>query len=115
LKGGFIKLKGILKIGQGRGPKEDINNVTFEVWHNEKKVGDLVYNVLDNFPKEDTFEVTCLYFRPRNENRRSPQPIGLALTPDPKDINGVYKRDGLLFSIEAEWFAEIEPSVITII
>jgi hypothetical protein len=115
LKSGFIRLQGIVKAVEVRGPKENISDVTLEVWENEKKVGDLVYDVFDDLPKEDTFEITCLYFRPRNENRKSPQPIGLALRPDSKDSNGVYKRVGLLFSIEKELFAGIEPTIITIV
>ncbi|KAE9368337.1 HET-domain-containing protein [Stipitochalara longipes BDJ] len=100
LRNGFIRLEGVLKIAQVRGPKQDTFSISLQVWDDEKKVGDLVYDVFDELPKEDQFEVTCLYFRPRNDNPRNPQPTGLALIPTPKDGNRVYKRVGLLFSIE---------------
>jgi hypothetical protein len=74
LKGGFIRLEGVLKVAQVRGSKEDIYNVALEVWDNEEKVGDLVYDVFSDLPKEDIFEVACLYFHQKSASRRNQQP-----------------------------------------
>lgn len=114
VKSGFIRLECMLKMAQVRGPKQDIFNVGLEVWHNDKKVGDLVYDVFTDLPKEDTFEVACLYFRPKNKRGR-PHPTGIALRIDPESGEGVYERVGLLFCVEAAFFSKSERTIITII
>ena len=115
VKSGSILLEGISKIAQVRGPKQDTFSISLQLWDDEKKIGDLIYDVFDELPEEDQFEVTCLYFRPRNDNPRRPQPTGLALTPVPNGGQRVYKRVGLIFGIEPVWFADTRPATLTII
>jgi hypothetical protein len=74
-----------------------------------------MFDVFADIPEGDTFEVACLYFWPTNDSERNSQPTRLALMPDTKSNNGIYKRVGLLFCIEPTWFLGVERTIITII